>query len=50
MVVLREKEQQIQDLLLEGEKLSKGQLQQNNLIKKLRTKEKENDSLILTLK
>lgn len=29
-----------------GEKLSKQQLQSNNIIKKLRNKEKENDALI----
>ena len=29
-----------------GEKLSKQQLQSNNIIKKLRTKEKENESLL----
>lgn len=49
MVILREKEDQIRQLLEEGEKLSKTQLQHNNIIKKLRTKEKENDGLITSL-
>ncbi|CAF1929041.1 unnamed protein product [Rotaria magnacalcarata] len=43
MAVLREKEEQIQQLLEEGEKLSKTQLQHTNIIKKLRNKEKENE-------
>jgi len=50
MAVLREKEEQIQQLLEEGEKLSKTQLQHNNIIKKLRAKEKENDNQITLLK
>lgn len=50
MAVLREKEDQIQQLLAEGEKLSKTQLQHTNIIKKLRTKEKENETLTNSLK
>lgn len=50
MAVLRDKEEQIQQLLEEGEKLSKTQLQHNTIIKKLRTKEKENESQITSLK
>ncbi|KAK2152748.1 hypothetical protein LSH36_320g05005 [Paralvinella palmiformis] len=42
--IMREKDQQIVELLEEGEKLSKQQLQSNNIIKKLRVKEKENES------
>uniref|UniRef100_T1IQY9 TATA element modulatory factor 1 TATA binding domain-containing protein n=1 Tax=Strigamia maritima TaxID=126957 RepID=T1IQY9_STRMM len=41
-----EKDTQIQELMQEGEKLSKQQLQQSNIIKKLRAKEKETDNLI----
>ncbi|XP_014774011.1 TATA element modulatory factor isoform X1 [Octopus bimaculoides] len=48
--ILDEKDNQIAELLHEGEKLSKQQLQSNNIIKKLRTKEKENDSLIASQK
>lgn len=44
--MLREKDEQINSLLQEGEKLSKQQLQGNNIIKKLRSKEKENDELL----
>ena len=44
--IIKEKDEQITELLEEGEKLSKQQLQSNNIIKKLRTKEKENDSTI----
>lgn len=47
---VQEKDQQISELLQEGEKLSKQQLQSNNIIKKLRAKEKENDSLITSQK
>ncbi|XP_021344682.1 TATA element modulatory factor-like, partial [Mizuhopecten yessoensis] len=43
---IEEKDQQIAELLQEGEKLSKQQLQSNNIVKKLRVKEKENDSLL----
>jgi hypothetical protein len=50
MVVLREKEEQIQQLLDEGEKLSKAQLQHTNIIKKLRNKEKDNEAQIASLK
>ncbi|CAF0804971.1 unnamed protein product [Adineta ricciae] len=49
MAVLREKEEQIQQLLEEGEKLSKNQLKDSNIIKKLRAKEKESDSHITSL-
>ena len=49
MAVLREKEEQIQQLLEEGEKLSKNQLKDSNIIKKLRVKEKESDSHITSL-
>ena len=48
--VLREKEEQIQQLLDEGEKLSRTQLQHTNIIKKLRSKEKESDTQITSLK
>uniref|UniRef100_A0A8W8MFK0 TATA element modulatory factor 1 TATA binding domain-containing protein n=1 Tax=Magallana gigas TaxID=29159 RepID=A0A8W8MFK0_MAGGI len=53
--LVQEKDQQIsellqEELLQEGEKLSKQQLQSNNIIKKLRAKEKENDSLITSQK
>nr|XP_057941311.1 TATA element modulatory factor isoform X3 [Doryrhamphus excisus] len=41
--LVKEKEEQIKGLLEEGEKLSKQQLQHNNIIKKLRVKEKESD-------
>jgi hypothetical protein len=50
MAVLRDKEEQIQQLLEEGEKLSKTQLQHTNIIKKLRNKEKENESQTIALK
>ncbi|KAM4741816.1 TATA element modulatory factor isoform 1-T2 [Anableps anableps] len=46
MELIREKEEQIRGLLEEGEKLSKQQLQQSNIIKKLRVKEKECDTRI----
>ena len=39
--LLLERDEQITQLLTEGEKLSKQQLQLNNVIKKLRSKEKE---------
>ena len=48
--LLREKDQQISELLMEGEKLSKQQLTTSNVIKKLRSKDKENDSLIKTFR
>ena len=50
MAVLKEKEEQIQQLLEEGDKLSKTQLQHNNIIKKLRAKDKENEGLVTSLK
>lgn len=43
---LQEKEQTVAELLQEGEKLSKQQLQSNTLLKKLRSKEKETESLV----
>uniref|UniRef100_A0A8C6X612 TATA element modulatory factor 1 n=1 Tax=Naja naja TaxID=35670 RepID=A0A8C6X612_NAJNA len=42
--VLKEKDEQIKGLLEEGEKLSKQQLQNSNIIKKLRAKEKEREN------
>ncbi|XP_076075300.1 uncharacterized protein LOC143046160 isoform X1 [Mytilus galloprovincialis] len=42
----KEKEQVVTELMQEGEKLSKQQLQGNTIIKKLRAKEKETDSLV----
>ncbi|XP_051777003.1 TATA element modulatory factor isoform X1 [Erpetoichthys calabaricus] len=45
--MVKEKEEQIRGLLEEGEKLSKQQLHNSNIIKKLRAKEKENETLIL---
>ncbi|CAH1794163.1 unnamed protein product [Owenia fusiformis] len=48
--LMLEKDQQISELLEEGEKLSKQQLQSNNIIKKLRSKEKETDSLVKSQK
>ncbi|KAI7794980.1 putative TATA element modulatory factor [Triplophysa rosa] len=44
--LIKEKEEQIRELLEEGEKLSKQQLQHSNIIKKLRVKEKECDAQI----
>ncbi|XP_026076693.1 TATA element modulatory factor-like isoform X3 [Carassius auratus] len=44
--LIKEKEEQIRELLEEGEKLSKQQLQHTNIIKKLRVKERESDSQI----
>ncbi|XP_043932328.1 TATA element modulatory factor [Protopterus annectens] len=44
--LMKEKDEQIVGLMLEGEKLSKQQLQNSNIIKKLRAKEKENETLI----
>ena len=43
-----EKEQLVLELLQEGEKLSKQQLANSNIIKKLRAKEKETDSVAKT--
>ncbi|XP_013402837.1 TATA element modulatory factor isoform X2 [Lingula anatina] len=48
--LMKEKDEQIAELLEEGEKLSKQQLQSNNIIKKLRAKEKESESLIKSKK
>ncbi|KAG8248124.1 TATA element modulatory factor 1, partial [Homalodisca vitripennis] len=45
-----EKDQVITDLRAEGDKLSKQQLTLNNLIKKLRATEKENQKVITSLK
>nr|XP_020657341.1 TATA element modulatory factor [Pogona vitticeps] len=42
--LLKEKEEQIKGLMEEGEKLSKQQLQNSNIIKKLRMKEKEREN------
>uniref|UniRef100_A0A493TB22 TATA element modulatory factor 1 n=1 Tax=Anas platyrhynchos platyrhynchos TaxID=8840 RepID=A0A493TB22_ANAPP len=43
--LLKEKEEQIKGLMEEGEKLSKQQLQNSNMIKKLRAKEKERENI-----
>ncbi|GFO33209.1 TATA-element modulatory factor [Plakobranchus ocellatus] len=48
--MLEEKRQQVEELLQEGEKLSKQQLQSSNIIKKLRAKEKENEATITSQK
>ena len=45
-----EKDEIIKELREEGEKLSKQQLQHSNIIKKLRAKEKENESTIKSQK
>ncbi|XP_019360328.1 PREDICTED: TATA element modulatory factor [Gavialis gangeticus] len=42
--LLKEKDEQIKGLMEEGEKLSKQQLQNSNIIKKLRAKEKEREN------
>ncbi|KAF7249951.1 TATA element modulatory factor [Varanus komodoensis] len=42
--LLKEKDEQIKGLMEEGEKLSKQQLQNSNIIKKLRAKEKEKEN------
>lgn len=44
--LINEKDEIIKELREEGEKLSKQQLQHSNIIKKLRSKEKENESVI----
>ncbi|MBN3296615.1 TMF1 factor, partial [Amia calva] len=44
--IMKEKDEQIRGLLEEGEKLSKQQLHNSNMIKKLRVKEKENENVI----
>ncbi|XP_032049803.1 TATA element modulatory factor [Aythya fuligula] len=43
--LLKEKEEQIKGLMEEGEKLSKQQLHNSNVIKKLRAKEKERENI-----
>lgn len=48
--LLKEKDEQIQGLMEEGEKLSKQQLHNSNMIKKLRAKDKDNESVIAKLK
>uniref|UniRef100_A0A6P7GEF4 TATA element modulatory factor n=1 Tax=Diabrotica virgifera virgifera TaxID=50390 RepID=A0A6P7GEF4_DIAVI len=48
--LISEKEETIKELIHEGEKLSKQQLQHSNIIKKLRVKEKENENTIKHLK
>ncbi|KAL2803556.1 TATA element modulatory factor isoform 1 [Daubentonia madagascariensis] len=47
--LLKEKDEQIQGLMDEGEKLSKQQLHNSNIIKKLRAKDKENENIIAKL-
>ncbi|XP_051010913.1 TATA element modulatory factor [Acomys russatus] len=47
--LLKEKDEQIQGLMEEGEKLSKQQLHNSNIIKKLRAKDKDNENLIAKL-
>lgn len=47
---LKEKEEVIKELRIEGEKLSKQHLQHCNIIKKLRAKEKEDEQQIKSLK
>ncbi|PIO28127.1 hypothetical protein AB205_0206940, partial [Aquarana catesbeiana] len=44
--IMREKDEQIKGLMEEGEKLSKQQLQNSNIIKKLRSKEKEHEHTV----
>ncbi|RDD39996.1 Golgin candidate 5 [Trichoplax sp. H2] len=46
--ILEEKENEVRELRNEGERLSKQQLQSNNIIKKLRAKEKESDSALIS--
>jgi len=48
--IVEEKDEQISSLMAEGEKLAKQQLQSNNLIKKLRKKEKEQEEYSRTLR
>lgn len=48
--VLDEKDEQLAGLMEEGEKLSKQQLQNSNIIKKLRSKEKENEAVLASQK
>uniref|UniRef100_A0A452RVQ0 TATA element modulatory factor 1 n=1 Tax=Ursus americanus TaxID=9643 RepID=A0A452RVQ0_URSAM len=47
--LLKEKDEQIRGLMEEGEKLSKQQLHNSNIIKKLRAKDKENENTIAKL-
>ncbi|XP_023366426.1 TATA element modulatory factor [Otolemur garnettii] len=47
--LLKEKDEQIQGLMEEGEKLSKQQLHNSNIIKKLRAKDKDNENIIAKL-
>ncbi|XP_034367672.1 TATA element modulatory factor [Arvicanthis niloticus] len=47
--LLKEKDEQIQGLMEEGEKLSKQQLHNSNIIKKLRAKDKDNENVIAKL-
>lgn len=47
--LLKKKDEQIQGLMEEGEKLSKQQLHNSNIIKKLRAKDKDNENLIAKL-
>ncbi|XP_053455217.1 TATA element modulatory factor isoform X2 [Nycticebus coucang] len=47
--LLQEKDEQIQGLMEEGEKLSKQQLHNSNIIKKLRAKDKDNENIIAKL-
>ncbi|KAI5935961.1 TATA element modulatory factor [Manis javanica] len=44
--LLKEKDEQILGLMEEGEKLSKQQLHNSNIIKKLRAKDKENENIM----
>jgi len=48
--MVEEKDEVITSLMEEGEKLQKQQLQSNNLIKRLRRQEKEQEELVKTLK
>lgn len=48
--ILKEKEETIEQLQFEGEKLSKNLLKQSNIIKKLREKEKEEENRIKQLR
>lgn len=47
--LMKEKDEQIRGLMEEGEKLSKQQLHNSNIIKKLRAKDKENENVITKL-
>lgn len=47
---MKEKDDMISQLQEEGEKLAKQQLQHSNIIKKLRTKEKDNEAVIKSLR